>query len=69
MRFRLWLARQIAPDGYVVVPQEATKAMIKAACASMSPGKRPTQEWVPVTMKHQIRYKAMIAAGQGGKVP
>lgn len=64
MTFRLWLARQIAPDGYVVVPQEATKAMIKAACASMSPGKRPTPDWVPVTKKHQIRYRAMIEAAR-----
>lgn len=65
MLFRLWLARWIIPVGYVVVPEEPTKAMIKAACASMSPGKRPTPDWVPVAKKHQIRYRAMIdAAGR-----
>jgi hypothetical protein len=62
MKFRLWLARRLVPAGYVVVPQRPTKAMIKAACASMSPGKRPTPDWVPVGRKHLIRYQAMIEA-------
>jgi hypothetical protein len=61
-QLRLRIARLIVPAGHVVVPEVATKAMVKAACASMSPGKRPTQEWVPVTEKHQIRYRAMIKA-------
>lgn len=61
-RVRLELARQIAPVSYAVVPREPTKAMLKAACASMSPGKRPTNDWVSVMEKHRIRYGAMIAA-------
>lgn len=62
MNFRLWLCRKIVPTGYAVVPHEPTKAMLKAACASMSPSKRPTPDWVPVKQKHQIRYRAMIDA-------
>lgn len=61
-KLRLWLSRKLAPQGFVVVPREPTKAMLKAACASMSPGKRPTQEWVSVKYKHVIRYRAMIGA-------
>lgn len=59
---RLTLARILVPGCYAVVPRDPTKAMLKAACASMSPGKRPTQDWVPVMEKHRIRYGAMIAA-------
>lgn len=34
--------------------------MLKAAAKAMSPGKRPTQEWVSGSAKHGIRYRAMI---------
>jgi hypothetical protein len=62
MTLRLWLARRLAPPDYVVVPRQPTNAMLKAACASMSPKKRPAPEWVPVKEKHRIRYGAMIDA-------
>ena len=48
--------------GWVIVPREPTTAMLKAACASMSPGKRPTPDRVNVKEKHRIRYGAMIDA-------
>lgn len=35
-------------------------AMLKTACAAMSPGKRPTKARVSVKAKHGIRYRAMI---------
>lgn len=50
---RLRVARYFAPHGFVVVPEEPTREMLKAACASMSPGKRPTPDWVPVKEKSQ----------------
>lgn len=61
MNFRLWLARMVIPSTHVVAPKEPTRKMIKAACAAMSPGKRPTSEWVSVQAKHKIRYQAMIS--------
>jgi hypothetical protein len=59
---RLWLARLLCPADYAVVPREPTRAMTKAAAKAMSPGKRPTEEWVSCSEKHAIRYKAMVAA-------
>lgn len=61
-QLRLRIARIMVHAGYVVVPEKPTKDMIKAACASMSPGNRPTKEWVSVAKKHHIRYQAMIKA-------
>lgn len=61
---RLKLARWLVPAGYVIVPEEPTKNMLKAACASMSPGRRPTPDWVTAREKHRIRYAAMIAASR-----
>jgi hypothetical protein len=63
-RLRIKLAKALLPKGCAVVPQEPTKLMIKAACASMSPGKRPTPEWVSNPEKHKIRYRAMIKASR-----
>lgn len=39
-----------------------TSGMCKAACAAMSPGKRPTPNRVSHKAKHAIRYRAMIQA-------
>lgn len=39
-----------------------TSKMCKAACAAMSPGKRPTPNRVSHKAKHAIRYRAMIQA-------
>lgn len=54
------------PDGDVRAVIEAirvpTPAMLRAACASMSPDKRPTKKRVGVKAKHGIRYRAMIDA-------
>ena len=61
---RLWLARKIAPAGYVVVPEEPTRTMLRAAARVMSPGLRPTPEWVSNAEKHAIRYRAMVAEGR-----
>lgn len=45
--------------GYLRKP---TTAMLNAACAAMSPGKRPTPQRVSAKAKHGIRYCAMINA-------
>lgn len=64
------------PVGYGMTPSEAseyaraaieamaapTSKMCKAACAAMSPGKRPTPNRVSHKAKHAIRYRAMIQA-------
>ena len=39
---------------------EPTNGMLGEAAKAMSPGKRPTQEFVSVKEKHKIRYQAMI---------
>lgn len=39
-----------------------TPKMLRAACAAMSPGKRPTRKRVSEKAKHGIRYRAMIDA-------
>lgn len=44
----------------LVAMLEPSKDMLGAAAKAMSPGKRPTQEWVSVQNKHKIRYQAMI---------
>ena len=64
--WRLKFARAIAPRDHIIIPKEPTGAMLRAACAAMSPGKRPTQDWVPVKEKHKIRYRAMIGAVTNG---
>ena len=56
------IVKRLELAGWVIVPREPTKAMLKAACASMSPGKRPTSERVNVKEKHRIRYGAMSDA-------
>jgi hypothetical protein len=60
--WRLKLARAIAPLDHIIIPKEPTKAMLKAACAAMSPKGRPTPDWVSSKEKHKIRYYAMIRA-------
>jgi hypothetical protein len=40
--------------------REPSKQMLKAACKSMSPDRRPTPEWVTVNAKHRIRFQAML---------
>ncbi len=52
----------LAECGFAIVPVEPTQEMLRAACASMSPGKRPTKRFVSNSEKHGIRYRAMIAA-------
>lgn len=37
-----------------------TNGMLGEAAKAMSPGKRPTQDFVSVKEKHKIRYQAMI---------
>ena len=59
---RLRLTQLLCPRGYLVVPKEPTRPMIKAACKALSPKYRPTQDWVSVREKHKIRYRAMINA-------
>lgn len=49
-------------DGFVLVPLEPTKPMLRAASKAMSPQHRPTQTHVSVNEKHRIRYAAMVAA-------
>lgn len=62
MKVRIWLAKIICPASHVVVPCEPTRQMLRAAAKAMSPGHRPTQEWVSASRKHAIRYQAMIEA-------
>ena len=59
---RLWLTRFLCPKGYVVAPYSPDSRMIKAACKSMSPGKREGLPWVSNSEKHKIRYQAMLDA-------
>lgn len=40
--------------------RKPSNAMLKAAGAALSPGKRPTQKHVSVKARHGIRYRAMI---------
>lgn len=47
---------------FVLVPRKPTKKMLRAACAAMSPGKRPTKDRVSSKAKHGIRYRAMVDA-------
>lgn len=42
-----------------------TGKMLSAACAAMSPGKRPTPNRVGSKAKHGIRYRAMIDVALG----
>lgn len=44
----------------LVAMMDPTPKMLGEAAKAMSPGKRPTQEWVSVQDKHKIRYQAMI---------
>lgn len=60
MRFKLM--RWLCPPEYKIVPKTPTPDMLKAAAKAMSPGKRPTKEWVSCRRKHEIRYQAMIDA-------
>jgi len=39
---------------------EPTNGMLGEAAKAMSPGRRPTPEFVSVNQKHKIRYQAMI---------
>lgn len=36
--------------------------MLAAAGKALSPGRRPTDEWISVNAKHGLRYRAMIDA-------
>ena len=46
----------------VCVPRKPTKTMLHAAAKAMSPGRRPTPDWMSVKEKHAVRYEAMISA-------
>lgn len=48
--------------GIIEVPWKPTKLMLRAAAKAMSPGRRPTQDWMTVNQKHKVRYQAMVAA-------
>lgn len=61
-----WCIRAyLEASGLVLVPKEPTAKMLHAAAKAMSPGRRPTDEWVSVSQKHTIRYTAMIEAFKG----
>jgi len=62
---RLWIARKLCPRTHAVVPRVPTREMTKAAARAMSPGRRPTSDWVSAAEKHAIRYRAMIEAEEG----
>ena len=59
---RLYLSKLLCPTSHKLVPRDATRKMVDAAAAAMSPSERPTKEWVSVREKHRIRYCAMIDA-------
>jgi hypothetical protein len=63
-RWRIKLARLILPKTHAVVPKEPTHEMTRAAARAMSPGHRPTQEWVSARVKHIIRFQAMVEAAE-----
>ena len=52
----------LSESSQVLVPREATTKMLNAAAKAMSPGKRPCEEFVSNSVKHGIRYEAMISA-------
>lgn len=61
-------------EEYLAVALDAIEAMrkpsakmLRAASKSMSPGRRPTEEWVSDRAKHGIRYRAMIDAALSQK--
>lgn len=57
------VAAGITPDQArlaIAAMRDPTKPMLSAACAAMSPSKRPTQKRVGSKAKHGIRYRAMI---------
>lgn len=60
-RYRIVLT-EVEPLGEVAIKamRHPTPKMLKAACAAMSPEKRPTPKTVSVRAKHGIRYRAMI---------
>jgi len=64
MNWRIRLAKAILPRTHAVVPKEPTHEMTRAAAKAMSPGRRPTQEWVSARVKHIIRFQAMVEAAQ-----
>ena len=64
MNWRIKLAKMILPKTHAVVPKEPTHEMTRAAAKAMSPGHRPTQEWVSNKAKHTIRFMAMVEAAQ-----
>jgi hypothetical protein len=46
----------------IAAMRKPTSRMLRAACAAMSPGKRPTQKRISNKAKHGQRYIAMIDA-------
>jgi len=42
--------------------RKPTPKMLSAAGKALSPGRRPTEEWISVNAKHGVRYRAMIDA-------
>jgi hypothetical protein len=63
-RIRLKVARMVCPASHAIVPRQPTPKMTQAAAKAMSPGRRPTQEWVSCRVKHTIRYQAMLEAAE-----
>lgn len=64
MTWRIKLAKLILPKTHAVVPKEPTQEMTRAAAKAMSPGHRPTEDWVSNRVKHIIRFQAMVEAAQ-----
>jgi hypothetical protein len=57
------LLRLLHQERLAIIPATPTRAMIKASCKALSPGKRPTQKWVSNAKKHSLRLTQAIEAG------
>lgn len=61
-RLNDFLTNYLYASDQVILPREPTTRMLSAAAKAMSPGNRPTPDFVSNSQKHKIRYQAMVAA-------
>lgn len=54
----------LSKNKVVLLPRTPTKAMVRASCAAMSPGKRKSPEHASNAKKHAWRLSAAIRAGK-----
>jgi hypothetical protein len=57
-----WATLLAMADAALTELREPDADMLHAMAKSMSPGRRPTEEWVSCKEKHRIRFQAAIDA-------